>query len=187
MMQHFAIDRLVDYRTCSLGETARVVGPAYRKLDSPIKRVAAKLGRTLARVGAIVLPADLEAPDMAAYEQEKGALKEEIDDLQVGLATQKAQRKETPNHVRVVDLTEPDPFVALSPTRKQLPDTITMIAYRAEPAMAGILRTAVARGDETRALLREIFSTDADAAPDEAAGALTVRLADTGSACLRSP
>jgi len=176
MMQHFAIDRLVDYQTCSLDETARVVNPTYRTLESTIKRLAAKLSRTLARFGAIVLPADLEAPNMAAYEQEKGMLKEEIDALQADLATQKAQRKETPKHVRVVDLPEPDRFVALSPTRKQFLDTIKMIAYRAETAMAGILRTADARTDETRALLREIFSTDADLAPDEAAGTLTVRL-----------
>ena len=43
-------------------------------------------------------------------------------------------------------------------------------------APAGFLRTADARTDETRALLREIFSTDADLAPGEAAGTLTVRL-----------
>jgi prepilin-type processing-associated H-X9-DG protein len=61
-------------------------------------------------------------------------------------------------------------------TLKQFLDTIKMIAYRAETAMAGILRTADARTDETRALLREIFSTDADLFQDEAAGTLTVRL-----------
>lgn len=64
----------------------------------------------------------------------------------------------------------------LSPTRKQFLDTIKMIAYRAETALAGMLWERVSRTDETRALLREIFATEADLLPDKAAGILTVRL-----------
>lgn len=113
---------------------------------------------------------------MAAYEREKGRLKEEIDFLQADLAKQKAQRKETPKHVRLADLPEQERFVPLSPTRKQFLDTIKMIAYRAETALAGILCETLSRTDETRALLREIFATEADLLPNEAAGTLTVRL-----------
>jgi hypothetical protein len=40
----------------------------------------------------------MEAPQVAAYESEKGQLKEEIDLLQANLVKQKAQRKETPKH-----------------------------------------------------------------------------------------
>jgi hypothetical protein len=176
MMQNFAIDRLVDYQTGTIDETAKVVNPAYRKLESEIKSKAAKLSRTLAQFGAIALPAELEARQVAAYEREKGRLKEEIDFLQADLAKQKAERKETPKHVRLADLPEKERFVPLSPTRKQFLDTIKMIAYRAETALAGMLCEAVSRTDETRALLREIFSTEADLLPDDAAGTLTVRL-----------
>jgi hypothetical protein len=176
MMQHFAIDRLVDYQTGLADETAKVVNPVYRKLESEIKSRAAKLSRTLARFGAIALPAELEARQVAAYEREKGRLKEEIDFLQADLAKQKAQRKETPKHVRLADLPEQERFVPLSPTRKQFLDTIKMIAYRAETALAGILCETLSRTDETRALLREIFATEADLLPNEAAGTLTVRL-----------
>jgi hypothetical protein len=176
MMQNFAIDRLVDYQTGAADETIKVVNPVYRKLESEIKSKAAKLSRTLAQFGAIALPAELEAQQVAAYEREKGRLKEEIDFLQDDLAKQKAQRKETPKHVRLADLPEEERFVPLSPTRKQFLDTIKMIAYRAETALAGMLRETVSRTDETRALLREIFATEADLLPDEAAGTLTVRL-----------
>jgi hypothetical protein len=51
-----------------------------------------------------------------------------------------------------------------------------MIAYRAETALADMLCEAASRTDETRALLRESFSTEADLLPDDAAGTLTVRL-----------
>ena len=176
MMQNFAIDRLVDYQTGALDETAKVVNPVYRKLESEIKSKTAKLSRTLAQFGAIVLPAELEAQQVAAYERKKGLLKEAIDFLQDDLAKQKAQRKETPKHVRLADLPEKERFVPLSPTRKQFLDTIKMIAYRAETVLAGVLRETVSRTDETRSLLREIFATEADLLPDEAAETLTVRL-----------
>ena len=176
MMQHFAIDRLVDYQTGVADATAKVVNPAYRKLESEIKSKAGKRSRKLAEFGALTMPADLEARSAARYEQAKGRLQEEIEFLDKDLATLKAQRKETPKHVRWVDLPEPERFVPLAPTRKQFLDTIKMIAYRAETALANSLREVLARSDDARALLREIFTADADLIPDEVAGTLTVRL-----------
>jgi hypothetical protein len=176
MMQHFVIDRLIDYQIGVADETAKVVNPAYRKLEGEIKSKAARLSRALAQFGAISLPVELEASQVAAYEGKKGRLKEEIDFLQADLEKCKAERKATPKHVFLADLPEQERFVPLSPTRKQFMDTIKMIAYRAETALAGMLREVVSRTDETRALLREIFSTEADLLPDEVAGTLTVGL-----------
>jgi len=175
-MQHFAIDRLVDCQLGPVDETVRVVNPAYRKLEREIKGKAAKLSRMLARFGAIALPGAMEASHVAAYEAEKGQLKEEIDLLQDDLAKQKAQRKEAPKQVRMADLPEEERFVPLAPTRKLFLDTIKMIAYRAETSLAGILRKTTLRTEETRALLREIFSAETDLLPDETTGTLTVRL-----------
>jgi hypothetical protein len=176
MMQHFAIDRLVDYQTGVADETAKVVNPAYRKLQGEIKSKAGKLSRKLAEFGALSMPADLEAHSAAQYEQARGRLREEIEFLEKDVATLKAQRQETDPHVRWVELPEPERFVPLAPTRKQFLDTIKMIVYRAETAMASLLREALARSDDARALLREIFTTDVDLIPDEGAGTLTVRL-----------
>ncbi len=55
-------------------------------------------------------------------------------------------------------------------------DTIRMIAYRAETAMAIILRKDLTRAQDARALAREIFSTEADIIPNEAEKTLTIRL-----------
>jgi len=176
MMQHFAIDRLVDYQTGRADETAQVVNPAYRKLEQEIKTTTGKRSRKLAQFGAVTLPADSEVQAVAAYEQAKGQLREEIELLEKDLVALKAQRKETPKHVRWVDLPEPERFVPLAPTRKRFLDTIKMIAYRAESALASSLREVMARADDARALLREIFTTEADLIPDEEAGTLTVRL-----------
>jgi hypothetical protein len=176
MMQHFAIDRLVDYQLGVADETAMVVNPTYRKLENEIKSKAAKLSRLLAQFGAVALPAEMESKQMTAYEKEKGKLKEEIDLVQEDLAKQKALRKETPKHVALAQLPEEERFSPLSPTRKQFLDTIKMIAYRAETTMARTLQETTSRTEEIRAVLREIFSSEADLIPDEAAGTLTVQL-----------
>jgi hypothetical protein len=176
MRQHFALDRLIDYQTVPADETEKVVNPAHRKLDGEIKSKAGKLGRLLARFGKLTLPPELETGSMAAYQQQQGELKERIDHLQQEVVALKAQRKQTPRHIPVAELPESDRFVLLAPTRKQFIDRIKMIAYRAETAMAVVLRERLARGDDARALLRQIFTTEADLIPDEAAGTLTVRL-----------
>ena len=176
MMQHFAIDRLVDCETGRLDETARVVNPAYRKLEQEIKSKAGKRSRKLAEFGALAMPADWGAPAVTAYEQGQGRLQEEVTLLEKDLEALKAQRKQTPQHLRLVDLPEAERFVPLAPTRKLFLDTIKMIAYRAETALARLLRERMARSDDARTLLREIFTTEADLIPDEADGTLTVRL-----------
>ncbi len=51
-----------------------------------------------------------------------------------------------------------------------------MVAYRAETAMANVLREVMSHPDEARSLLRAIYSTEADLIPDYKLGILTVRL-----------
>jgi hypothetical protein len=176
MMQHFAIDRLVDCQTGIADETAKVVNPVHRKLESGIESKAGKRSRKPAEFGALTVPADLEARSAARYEQAKGRLQEEIEFLDNDLAALKAQRKETPKHVRWADLPEPERFVPPAPTRKQFLDTIKTIAYRAETALANSLREVLARSDDARALPREILTTGADLIPGQVAGIPTVRL-----------
>jgi len=176
MMQHFAIDRLVDYQTGNADETAQVVNPAYRKLEQEIKTTAGKRGRKLALFGELTMPGDAEVQQVEAFERAKSQLHDDIKLLETDLATLKANRKQTPKHMRWIELPEPFRFVPLSPTRKRFMDTIKMIAYRAETALASLLREVMARPDDARALLREIFATEANLIPDESAGTLTVAL-----------
>jgi len=176
MMKHFDIDRLIEYRTEPADETKLVVNPAYRKLVSQIKSRAATLARRLAAFGRIHLTEGLSEKEIARYERKKGGLKEEIDFLQRDLERLKEKRKETPRHLALGQLPKEKRFAQLAPARKQFIDTIRMIAYRAETAMAIALRDIVGRGDDARPLLREIFTTEADLIPNYDEKTLTVRL-----------
>ena len=101
---------------------------------------------------------------------------EEIDLLKNDLATLKETRKATDKHISVSELPEADRFSVLAPRRKAFIDTIKMIAYRAETAMSALLRDSMARPDDARSLLRDIYTQEADIIPDEDEGTLTVRL-----------
>jgi hypothetical protein len=176
MMQHFNIDALIDYGIEPADETKRVVNPAYRKIESQIKSQAAKLGRKLREFGDISLSPAPGPKEIQGYEIRKGNLIEEIDLLKQDLSALKQTRRETSKHVALDQLPETDRFSQLAPARKAFMDTIKMIAYRAETAMAAVLRDSLARPDDARALLRDIFTTPADIHPNQQQKTLTVRL-----------
>lgn len=174
--QHFALDRLVDYRTEAISEPLRVVNPDYRHLDGKVRSATGKLTRRLAKFAAMTLQEPIEPKHVEPFVRRKAVLQEEIETLQHQLDALKAKRKETPHHVTLDELPEEARFRQLSTNSKHLIDTIKMVAYRAETAMANSLREHLKRPDEARRLLRALYTTEADLLPDPEAGILTVRL-----------
>jgi hypothetical protein len=82
----------------------------------------------------------------------------------------------TPKHLAWDDLPEEHKFECLAPSRRRLTDTVKLVAYRAETALATIVREKLSHVDEARALIRDLLRSDADIQPNEAAGVLEVRL-----------
>ncbi len=176
MMNHFNIHGLIDYHTETADETKEVVNPQYRKLESQVKSKAAKLSRKKAKFHDLSSKEGLIARDMVAYEEQKGELKEEIDFLSVDIEKLKIKKKKTAKHILLGDLPKEDRFRQLSPVRKQFMDTIKMIAYRAETAMAIVLRGIVSKTDDARTLLQTLFSSEVDLIPNIGEETLTVKI-----------
>jgi len=174
--EHYSLDRLADYRTEVISEPLRVVNPDYRHLDGKVRSVTGKLTRRLAKFAALTLEASIEPEHVEPFVRRKAALQEDIEALQRELDTLKTQRKETPHHIAFDELPEEAQFRQLSTQSKHLVDTLKMIAYRAETAMANSLREHLKRPDEARRLLCSLYTTEADLLPDPDAGTLTVRL-----------
>ena len=174
--EHFSLDRLVDYRTEAISDPLRVVNPDYRHLDGQVRSATGKLTRRLAKFAAITLQEPIEPKHVEPFVRHKAALQEQIETLQHDLDTLKTKRKETPHHVTLDELPEEARFRQLSTQSKHLVDTIKMVAYRAETAMANSLREHLTRPDEARRLLRALYTTEADLLPDPDAQTLTVRL-----------
>jgi transposase-like protein len=174
--EHFGLDRLIDYRTQEISEPIRVVNPAYRKLDGQLRSGTGKLNRLLAQFGALNIEQRIEPEHLEPLVRQKSALHEQIEQLQTEVKTLKQTRKATAHHIAFKDLPEDERFRQLSTHSKHLIDTIKMIAYRAETAMANLLCENLSRRDDTRSLLQALYATEADLIPDYQEHTLTVRL-----------
>jgi hypothetical protein len=177
MMEHFAIDALGEYGTEVIPETnQRVVNPAWRQLEYQRRSVQSKLTQRQARFAAITLHPQTEVCEIPKWQRQKAELQEQIELFENELATLKDRMRSTPRHLAWDSMPESEKFERLSPGRKRLTDTIKLIAYRAETAMAMIVREKMSHTDDARSLIRELCCSDADIIPNEAAGVLEIRL-----------
>ena len=176
MREHFSLDRLIEYGTEPIPDAISVVNPPWRKLDGQIRSKTGKRHRLAAQFGSVALSEDPTTAELHGFQQRKGSLREELEVLDSDIDSLKQLRKNTQHHIPVKSLPEEDRFTRLRTERKHFIDTIKMIAYRAESSMASLLREHIARFDDARALLRQIYQTDADLTPDLNASTLTVRL-----------
>ena len=177
MMQHFAIDLLNEYGTEEIPETKRpVVNPKWRELDRRKRSLKFKLTHRQARFAALTLHPESDEAARAKWEKRKAELVEEIDQFEHELADITSKLTTTPSHLAWEELPATDKFQRLAPSRKQLVDTVKMIAYRAETALASIVREELARTDDARSLLRDLFCSEADLLPDLEQGVLRVQV-----------
>jgi Transposase protein len=176
MREHYGLDRLIEYGTEPVPDAIQVVNPQWRKLDSQIRSQAGQRYRLAAQFGALALSEDPSESELQAFQLRKGELREETENLDGEIEKLKQERKNTAHHIPVKSLPEEDRFTRLRTERKHFIDTIKIIAYRAESSLASLLREHLARTDDARALLRQIFDTEVDLLPDLTANTLTVRL-----------
>jgi hypothetical protein len=176
MREHYGLDSLIEYGTEPVPDAIQVVNPEWRKLDGKIRSKIGQRHRQAAQFGALALSEDPTNSEVQGFQQRKAQLREDIESLDLQIDQLKQSRKDTPHHIPVKLLPEEDRFTRLRTERKHFVDTIKMIAYRAESSMASLLQEHVARTDDARALLRQIFDTEADLTPDLITNTLTVRL-----------
>jgi hypothetical protein len=178
MREHYALDRLLSYQVEKMDETTVVVNPAWRKLDRAVRSLTAKLHPKLARFGALNLTAAIEPEAVESFLKKKAAVQQEIQHLQTQLRERKAERAAAAHHLPIGQVPEAERFDRLSSGSKDLVDTIKLVAYRAETAMAQVVRAALPqwRQEEERRLLQSLYTSEADLIPDAVAGTLTVRL-----------
>jgi hypothetical protein len=176
MRQNYNLDRLVEYGTEAIPDTTRVINPAWRQLDSQIRRQNALLSRELVEFAQIQLPHDIEPPQVEAYQRKKGQLQQAIEERRPQIEQLKVQRKAIAKHIEIKDLPEQDRFQRLRAEKKHFIDTIKLIAYRAETALAQLAREKINRLDDARSVIRQIFRTEVDLLPDQQNKNLTIRL-----------
>ena len=175
MMQHYAIDLLSEYQTEEIpGTTRPVVNPRWRELDGRTRSLTGKLQRRRAEFGAHTIHSESDEEAMPKWEQRKSELAEAVEQTDHELEELKQQRKAVPHHLEWGEYPAEDKFERLAPSRKRLTDTVKLIAYRAETALSNIVRETLARPDDARSLLCDLFRSEADLSVDTQSGTLTI-------------
>jgi len=176
MRQHYALDALVERGSQAISDAEVTVNPAWRTLNNEVRKRHDGLRKERARFAAVSLTEPLSPAEVMRYEAVQSQQQEKLEHLEGELREVKQRRKNAQHHIPVKDLPEKDRFTRLLPERKHFLDTIKMISYRAETSMVSILREKMARADDARSLLLQIFNTEIDLLPDLQAQTLTVRL-----------
>ncbi len=176
MMEHFAIDLVPEYGTELFPGTEKVVNPEWRELERQRNSLENKLRYRRARFTAMSMhPASENDPKKyEKWETKKGEVLEEIQFYENDLGTIKAQLKEKTKHITWDELPEDQKFERLPTSRKRLTDTIKMISYRSETAMANSICGPTISTADGRAIVRELCANEADIIPDNEAKTLTV-------------
>jgi len=179
MRQHYALDHLARHAVEPLPATTRVVNPAWRTLERQRRSLASQRQRKLVEFGSLNLTVPIEPEQVEAWLQRKAALQADLTRLDAELKTVKDQRAKTEPHVPLSQVPPQARYTQLGGGSQDLVDTIKLVAYRAETAMAAVVREALPAGrrEEARRLLQSFYTSEADLVPDTAAGTLTVRLA----------
>ena len=153
-----------------------VINPLWRELDRKRRSLKSKLTNRSTRYAALDLHPEPDETKAARWSRQKADLVEEIEQIEHELEAVKQQMADTSKHLDWECLPETDQFQRLLPSRKRLLDTIKMIAYRAETAMANIVKEKLARKEDARAVIRDLCRTDVDLSPDTDAGVLEIRV-----------
>ena len=176
MRENYNLDRLIDYSTESIPDTTKVVNPEYKDITSKVRSATSKLTRLKSDFGGLQLIGDIDPQQVEPYTQKKADLQHDIEKITQEIQTHKENRKKISKHIAVKDLPAEQQFKALRFEGKNLIDTIKMIAYRAETALAETLKEFSSDKEDARMLVKRIFTSEADIIPDKEKKTLTVRL-----------
>lgn len=177
MMKNFGIDTLVSYLKTQISDTTTLINPQYRALEASLKKLVSKLNIRKAKFATMVM-GDLprKEKNKEKYLEKKAELNSEIQALEEEIQQIKTQKKLIPRKITYSQLPENERFSNAINDRKHFLDTIKMIAYRAETSLVNIIKPKMAHPDEVRALLQQIFKTDANIYPDHANKKLIVEI-----------
>ncbi len=177
MIIEFGLDLMAEYSTEAFPCSIPVINPLWRNLDSECRSLRGKKSVLEGRLSGVILKLeDMEPGRMEVWMEAKSTLIDELEDIQCRLDEAKSARRNTQHHIPFDELPPEHKFKRIAPTQKLLLDTIRMITYRAETALAVLARAELSNPDEARAMIKALFNTSADLHPDAAHGEMQVFL-----------
>ncbi len=177
MIENFGIDTLVSYLKEKVDDTTILVNPQYRDIESQQRKLVSKLNIRKTKFATLILENnEIDEKKMALFLKKKTDLKEEIEQFENEIAEIKEKKSLVERKITFSQLPENEKFTNAINERKYFLDTIKMIAYRSETAMANIIKKNMSNPDHARVLLKQIYCSDANLKPDYQKKILTVEL-----------
>lgn len=175
-MKNFGLDMIISYFLKDINDTDELVNPARRALEKQIRSKNTKLKHLEAKFGDLHYNSELNERQFATFNTKKAQLQEDISIYKNQIAELKANRNEIPAKINYADLPDEEKFKGVYNERKQLVDTIKLIASRSEIALASIIKKHMAKPKEARALMEQFYKTNADLKADYQKNILQVSL-----------
>jgi hypothetical protein len=177
MIENFGLDTLVSYLKEKIDDTTMLVNPQYRNLEAQQRKLVSKLNVIKSKFASLILEnTTIDDKKMDYYIKKKTDLMEQIQHLEKEISEIKELKKSVSKKIIYAQLPESEKFTNAINERKHFLDTIKMIAYRSETAMANIIKTKMSNPDHARVLLRQIYTSDANLKPDYLTKQLVVEL-----------
>lgn len=178
MIANFDFDRMIEYGTEPVDQKLSIPNPDYKKLTYLLKKAREKKARLEARVYKKINENDQVNIDQIKKSIEKSAsMIDQINGYNDEIKDLLTKRKDIPARITVAQMPEEIRYNKLKQESKKLKNAIVMLAYRSESALYNNLADYYKYKDkEGRALLKEIFTSDADMIPDYQNRTLTVKL-----------
>lgn len=185
MRREFALDVMNEHALDDFPCGAMVVNPSWKVVSAKVQSTQGKISRAAAEFAALSLNEPSAStrltPDKILQMKE-----EKLAELQF-LKTEKqrllTEKKSIPRKIPASALPDNLKLKRIAPSRKLLLDTIRMMAYRAETALAGIAREHASEAfDEQHSLMKTIFDLHVDLVPEEEERLLEVVIHPAGEA-----
>lgn len=160
--KHFGLDMIISYFFTDINDTDQLVNPSRRALEKQIRSKNAKLKNLEAKFGNLHYNNELNERKFAGINSKKAQLQEDISIYKSQVAELKAKRSEVPAKINYADLPDEEKFKGVHNERKQLVDTVKLIASRSEIAMASIIKKYMAKPKDARALMEQFYKSNAD-------------------------
>ena len=178
MIANFDFDKMIQYGTQPVDPTRSVVNPIYRKLSNQIKKEQEKKRRKEAKIYERMQTQPSQTIESMQEQIAKSTqLVDQISEHDTKIRQLQASRQQTPSRITVDQMDVQQRYEKLKVESKKFKNTIIMLAYRSETAMFNLMQEHYSNAKkEGRALLREIFCSDADLQPDYNNNTLTISI-----------
>ena len=160
LKEEFGLDSLPQRGLLPVEPHTRVVNPAWRLIRKALDKLRNKVGnlrRKLARE---------KARPSAGHADKVRALHSEINATDRWIEGLEHAARHADEHVPAGELSPEERLMALPEPLRNLLDSLRMIAYRAETAMAVAVAPELGKPENARALLQALFRSDANLVPD---------------------